>query len=298
MANIGTTELGDSIATIIAAQALGYLKANTVLARLVARNWDEDVAVHGQTVQIPFTGALSVNDKAANTAVTLQTPSDTKATLTLNKHKEVSFLVEDIARAFARPEYVGAYMADGMKVLAEQIDADIAALYSGFSQTIDATLGLGEDDFREARRLLNSARAPLAERFAVLHEDAEKELLGIERVVNRDYAESLGGALAGAMSGRFVGFDIFVDQKIATSGGQCKNLFFQRNAVALAMRPLPPAPAGAGVVQAVMDEDGMGLRVTISYNPDQLGVQVTIDVLYGVVELRDNHGCVVSTTEV
>jgi len=52
-----------------------------------------------------------------------------------------------------------------------------------------------------------------------------------------------------------------------------------------------------GVVQRVADEDSMGLRVTLSYNPDHLGVQATIDVLYGVAELRDNHGVVVSTAD-
>lgn len=298
MPNITTTQVDDSIATIVAAEALGYLQANTVLAQLVARDWDTEVATHGQSVKIPFTGALTASDKTANTAVTLQTPADSAVTVTLNKHKEVSFLIEDTARAFARPDYLRQYMEDGMKVIAEQIDGDIAALYSGFSQTIDAITGLGEDDFREARRLLNAAKAPLANRYAVLHEDAEKELLGIERVVNRDYAESLGGAaLRGAFSGRFAGFDIFMDQKIATAAAQCKNLFFQRNAIALVTRPLPRAPEGAGVVQKVMDENGIGLRVTMAYSPTFLGVQVTIDVLYGVAELRDSHGVVVSTSE-
>ena len=60
----------------------------------------------------------------------------------------------------------------------------------------------------------------------------------------------------------------------------------------------PPAPAGSGVAQSVMAEDGIGLRATVSYSADHLGVQVTIDVLYGVAELRDSHGVVVSTTEI
>lgn len=296
MANIGTGELSNSLATIIAAQALGYLKANTVLARLVARDWDNEVAVHGQSIKIPFTGALSVNDKAADTVVTLQAPSDSAVTVTLNKHKEVSFLIEDIGKALARPDYLNAYMQDGMKVLAEQIDTDLAGLYSGFSQTIDATAGLAEVNFRNARKMLNSAKAPLADRYAVLHEDAEYELLGIERFVNRDYAE-LQGAPAGlvnAFSGRFMGFQVFVDQRIVTATSQ-KNLFFHKNAMALVTRPLPPAPAGMGVIQRIMDEDGIGLRVTLSYSADHLGVQVTLDVLYGVAELRDSHGVVVST---
>jgi hypothetical protein len=298
MANITTGEVNDSIATVIAAEALGYLRANTVMARLVARDWDNEVASHGQTIKIPLRGSLSVNDKSANTVVTLQAPADTAYTVTLNKHKEVSFLIEDLARILARPDYLTGYMEDGMAVLAEQIDTDLTALYSGLSQTIDATAGLSEANFREGRRLLNSAKAPLANRYAVLHEDAEYEMLGIEKVVNRDYAETLGRAANDAFVGRFMGFDFFMDQKITVAGGQCKNLLFHRNAFVLATRPLPAAAAGAGVIQKVMDEDGLGLRVTISYNADHLGYQVTIDVLYGVAELRDSHGVALSTDEI
>lgn len=297
MANITTSLVSDSIPTIVAAEALGYLKANTVLARLVNRDYSNEVATYGQTVTIPYGGALSVNDKSINTVVTLQTPNDAVYTLTLNKHKEVSFLIEDTAKAFARPDWFTRYMQDGMMVMAEQVDSDIAALYSGFSQSIDATSGLAEDDFRNGRRLLNAAKAPITQRYAVLHEDAEYEALGIERVVNRDYAETLGRMAADSFTGRFMGFDIFMDQKIATAGGEAKNMFFHRDAIVMASRPLPPAPAGAGVVQRVMDEDGIGIRVTMSYSADYLGVQLTLDILYGVAELRDNHGVVVRTTE-
>jgi hypothetical protein len=64
MANITTAEVNEMLATIIAAEALGRLRSNTVLAQLVARDWDTEVATYGQTVQIPFRGSLSVNDKA------------------------------------------------------------------------------------------------------------------------------------------------------------------------------------------------------------------------------------------
>lgn len=296
MANITTTEVNDSMATIIAAEALGYLKANTVLARLVARDWDDQVATHGQSVAIPFTGSLSVNDKAANTVVTRQTPADTKVTVTLNKHKEVTFLIEDIAAALARPDYLNAYMADGMAVLSEQIDGDIAALYSGLSQSIDASAGLTEANFRNARRLLNVAKAPLANRYAVLNEDAEYELLGIEKATNRDYVEALGQTAANSFTGRFAGFDIFMCQKIVTST-TVKNLFFQRNAFVLVTRPLAAVGNGMGVIQKTMNEDGIGVRVTLGYDKDHLGMQCTIDCLYGVAELRDNHGVTVLTAD-
>lgn len=300
MANITSTQLSNSIPTIVAAQALGYLKANTVLAQLIARDWDDAVAQYGQTVDVPLRGALSVNDKVENSTVTRQAPSDSKISVTLNKHKEVTFLIEDLAKAMARPEYIQNYMEDAMAVTVEEIDADIAALYSGFSQSIDATAGLTEAHFRSARRLLNTAKSPLRQRVAVVHEDAEYALLGIEKFTNQDYKGLQGKpeGLINSFTGRFLGFDVYMDQKIAVAATECKNLFMHRNAAVLVMRPLPAAPAGMGVVQTVMNEDGMGLRVTMSYSADYLGVQVTVDILYGVSELRDDHGIVVRTTEI
>ena len=295
--SIGLTQLNDSIPTIVAAQALGYLKANTVFARLVARDWDNDVAAFGQTINIPYGGTLSANAKAAGTAVTLNQAADSKYTVTLDQHYEVSFLLEDIGKALARPDWFDIYAKQAMAVLAESIDAAIAAKYSGFSQTIDATGGLAAAHFLNARRYLNAAKAPLQDRFAVLHEDAEYEALNIEKVTNRDYAESLGKMAADGIAGRYAGFTILLDQQIVTTGRQCKNMFFQRNALVLASRSLPVAPAGMGVLQSIMDEDGLGLRVTMSYNPDHLGAQFTVDMLYGIGELRDNHGVVVSTEE-
>ena len=102
MANITTTEAANFIPEIWAATALGALKANTVMARLVNRNFENSIQQAGDTIHIPQRGALTVHDKAANTGVTLQTPSADVVNLTLNKHKEVSFIVEDIAAA-ARP---------------------------------------------------------------------------------------------------------------------------------------------------------------------------------------------------
>ncbi len=299
MANITLTELSTAIPTIVAAEALGYLKANTVMAQLVARDWDSDIAEYGVAVSLEFLGALSVNDKDVDTVVTLQTPATTAVDVVLDQHKEVSFLIEDIGKALARPDVLSGYIEDALKVVAEQIDADLAGLYSGLSQTIDATAGLDEDDFRNGRMKLNAAKAPLTDRFGVVSEDGEYELLGIDEFINSDY-ERLGTSPAGLINsyaGRFMGFDIFMDQNIVFSTNW-KNLLFHKNAFVLASRPLPPAPAGAGVLQAVMSEDGMGLRVTISYNPDHLGVQVTVDVLYGVKELRDDHGITVTTAAV
>ena len=292
------TEAASAIPEIVAATALGALKANTVLTQIINRDYDQEVANYGDTVNVQLRGALSVNDKSENSAITLQTPSTTSLPVVLNKHKEVSFLVEDLAIMFARPDLIAGYGMDAGIALAEQIESDLAALYSGLSQTIDATSGLMEANFREAQRLLNSAKAPTADRWAVLHEDAYYEASDIEKLINRDYqGDAAAQAIAQGYLGFLAGFNVVMDQKIAVASTVCKNLFLQRNALALATRPMRQSASG-NVSQTVMAEDGIILRVTMSYDHDYLGEKMTVDVLYGVAELRDNHGVVVSTTEI
>ena len=165
-----------------------YLNANTVFAQLVARNWDDKVAQYDDIVPVPLRGALTANDKVAG--VTLQTLPTLR--VTLNKHKEVSFLIEDIGRA----DVLNGCVKDGGKAIAEAIDSDIAGLSSGLSQCIDATDGLGDDDFRNACMKLNAAKAPRTDRSFVLSANAEYELLGIEKFVSRDCEGLSGGPQA------------------------------------------------------------------------------------------------------
>lgn len=299
MANVTVTEAANFIPEIWAATALGALRANTVMARLVNRNFENEIQRAGDTIHIPQRGTLVAHDKSANTGVTLQTPSADVVNLTLNKHKEVSFIVEDIAAAQANQDIINGYVMDGMIVIAEQIDADLLALYSGFSTTpIDATGGSGgivAASVTEARRILNAAKAPQQNRYIVWHEDAEAELLQVEQFTSTEFGDN-GDAIREAIMGRKYGFAHFMDQQVTESSGEAKNLAFHQDAIVLATRPLPAPPAGTGAQSSVMVEDGIGIRVTYGYNMTYLGLQVTLDILYGVAELRDSHAVVIRST--
>jgi len=83
MANVTTTLVADSTPAIVAAEALGYLQANTVLANLVNRNYENEVAEFGSSVKIPYGGTLSANDKSADTVITLNLPTSAGAAGTL-----------------------------------------------------------------------------------------------------------------------------------------------------------------------------------------------------------------------
>jgi hypothetical protein len=110
---------------------------------------------------------------------------------------------------------------------------------------------------------------------AVLHEDAEYEMLGIEKATNRDYAEALGPGCQRCDGGPLHGLSMCSWIRTSKPPQPKRTSSCTATHFVLATRPLSTAPAGMGVVQKVMDEDGIGLRVTLSYNASiSLGVQV------------------------
>src|SRR3712207_6587489 len=87
----------------------------------------------GDTLHLPKRGSLTVNEKAANTDYTAQTPSGSTVDLTLNKHKEVTFIVESRAISTVNQDIIGGYVNDAVLALAEQIDTDLFALYASIA---------------------------------------------------------------------------------------------------------------------------------------------------------------------
>ncbi len=69
------------------------------------------------------------------------------------------------------------------------------------------------------------------------------------------------------------------------------NFAFHRNALALVSRTLPKPRSGLAV-SAVANYQGLGIRVTITYNGEKQGHLVTVDMLCGIALLDVNLGCV------
>jgi hypothetical protein len=302
MANITVTEAAGFIPEIWAAVALGALRANTVMLPLVNHDFQDEFKNVGDILNIPRRGTLSVNDKSANTDITLQTPTADTIPLTLNKHKDVSFAVEDIAQAQANQDIIAGYVTDGMIALAHQIDDDILTLYSGFSGTpLDARTGSGGvvvATIVEAQRLMNKALVPMENRNIVWGEDAAAELLLIAQFTNAQYDPANATALQNATLGRKYGFNHYMDQRVVQTGGEVKNLVFHKNAIMFATRPLATPPEGHGVTTTSMNEGGIGIRVMYGYSILKKAMIVSLDVLYGVAEERDNHAFVIRSTDI
>lgn len=285
--------LTDHNATIIAQEAMIALRNRTVLANLVQRDYEEEIKSYGDKVKVPKFGTFTANDKGATANVTVQDATSTSATITLNKHKEVTFLIYDVERAFSRNDLLQGYMESAIQAIAEQVDTDIFALYAGLSKQEGAAgTDLDEDNVLAARKLLVEGKAPKdGNWFLVIDPKDYNALLKVDRFTS---AEKIGkaGAIAEGALGKLHGFNVFESQLapvVAGTPDSTHGLAFHKWAVGLAVRPMEEDGNGMGVLQRTISdpESGLAIRVTMSYNPDKLAVQVTLDLLYGVAELRD-----------
>ncbi len=75
-----------------------------------------------------------------------------------------------------------------------------------------------------------------------------------------------------------------------TGGTSTHNLAFAPDAVGLVIRRLPQPIPGTGAIAEYVEKGNFGLRVIMSYQPNTLAQQFTVDVLYGAAVLRNNFG--------
>jgi hypothetical protein len=132
MANVTPTVAAAFIPELWAQRALDYMRSNIALARLVTKDTDVAAFNVGDVLHIPYPGTFTAADKSPDTAITPAAPSGGgEVTVTLNKHKHVTFLVEDVARAQANQDLMDLYIRGASIALAEQIETDLFALYAG-----------------------------------------------------------------------------------------------------------------------------------------------------------------------
>jgi len=300
MANITVAEVDVAIPAFWSSTALGALKANTVMAQLVRRDFDAVVASVGDTVNVTRRGVVSVNDKAANGTVTLQTPTASKIPIVLDQHKEVSFLVEDVASAKAIDDAVN-YVEDAAIAIAEGVDLALLAMFDDCGAEVgDHSAVMSSGITVQTRVALNQMKCPQAGRYMVLGPNAEGAILLEEKFTSSDFGGDVSKvAIITANLGHKYGFDWFMDQQVVvdnTDDMHC--LAFHRDAFVLVTRLLELPGAGTGAVGSAVSEDGVAMRAIRAYNPTYLGTQMTVDMLYGVKPLRaDTHAVQVSVDD-
>ena len=294
---ITSANLASAIVKLVAADALPTLMGNLVMGNLVTRDYDATLANAGDTVNVPIPPVQVANNIIEGGSVQTQNPDLGNAQIILNTHAEATFQIPDVTKAIAVPTLLKMYMQPAMVALAERVETDLLNLYSQF--TANAPLGIGgtavtEAVVDQAETALFTAKVPTSEpKYLVVHPSAYSELRMIDRFTEADKVGPLAQAIDTGVLGRIKDFFVYRSQFVPQTGTgtvTTNNLAFTRDAISLAIRRLPKPLPGTGAIAEYAELGNFGMRVVMSYQPNTLAQQFTVDILYGCGVLRNLHG--------
>lgn len=290
---ITTANVAEAIVKLVASDALPALVGNLVMGNLVNRSYEPTLASSGDTINVPIPPVMQANNLAQGGSVQTQNPSLGNAQVVLNTHAESTFQIPDIVKVLAFPELLAQYLRPAMISIAERIETDLMKLYVNL--TANAGVGTGGQTITEsvidsAETSLFSAKVPEAEpKILVTSGQTYSDLRQIARF-SEERTIGTGFSIINGTVGQLKNFNIFRSQFVQTVSGTTYNMAFAKDAFALVVRRLPQPLPGTGAVAEYAEMGNFGMRIVMSYSPNVLAQQFTVDVLYGVATLRNVFG--------
>jgi hypothetical protein len=298
MSIITSANVANAIVKLVAVDALPALMGNLVMGNLVNRNYEPALAQAGDTINVPIPPTLVANNLAEGGTVQTQNPSLGNAQIVLNTHAEATFQIPDVTKVLAVPDLLRLYMQPAVIAIAEKIESDLLALSSQFTAN-SPTGGPGapvtEASLDAAETALFEAKVPAsAAKYLVVDSNTYSQLRQIPRFSEYNTAGDAGlRAMIDGTVGKMKDFFIFRSQFVQKTGSGpavTHNVAFAKDAIGLVVRRLPQPLPGTGAIAEYAELGNFGIRVTMSYQPNTLAQQFTVDVLYGVGVLRNSFG--------
>lgn len=278
-----------AIPTIIAQKTIAQLKGYLNLARTVAKDTDFEQGFSvGDTLTIVKPGALTARRKTPGTPKVIQNSTADKVSVTLDQHWYVSFTQEDITKSLQKPNLQDDYAESAAIALAEKIEGFLLDLHPTMTNTDtfnSSTEAAAVASMLRLRSFFSRNKIPVGEqRYAYFDTSVIDKLLSYERFTRLDATGKSQGLMDGSIS-RLYGINIFESQMVPLTGspGAYHNLAYTKNSMVLVNRPMPLDGNGRGVKQTLFNDPdvGISLRLTEAYDKDNMGVEMTMDVLFG-----------------
>lgn len=296
-------DLAASIPEIWSPKINDYFKCELVFAPFFVDR-SAEVRMGGDTLHTPGLVAMSVNTKSNGAAVTLNSPADTSKDLVIDQWRECSFAIEDKEAAQVLHSYVTmqARAENAAYEIARDLEAAIAALFISFSTSVGAsTAVLADSDIRSAIAALTANCVPGVSNNAGRQNDVAfffhgdvfwKQVQDINKfslAINSPVQDPV----AKVPMFKLYGIPVYISNQVpyVTSTTGRVNLLAHKDAIHWATSPLGYGGSKGAKVGT------SGIRVQANYIPDYLSTVVTSDILYGVIENRDNAGVRILTSE-
>ena len=270
-----------------------YLEANLVLAARM-KNFQFE-GKKGDILHVPDVTVFTTTAKSANTQVTLQSPTEDQFTLTINRHRESSFLVEDMLAIQNAYDLRQHYTKNSGYAIAREIDTTLGTLYFSVLNTdgvgiingngvtwssgaVSVGSDLTEAGLRFAIERLDTANVPDdGNRCLWIHPAQKNALLAIARFTEYQMLGPGGMPIRTGQFGEIFGVPVYISTQTSLSVTAHGNMLFHKDFGALAIQSAP--------------------RVQADYILEYLGWLFVVDVVYGYNVFRANHGVTFMTPQ-
>ena len=275
--SITSTTGAQSNPAITSKQVIEVRDANLGFSGTVSSTYRDEAGV-GTTIKWnnitnPNSGAArSKSEGNSGNDIVFDAQTETAVTLTINQHYYSAFELEEFEASLSILDQEMLYKRRAAYVVNLAVDDALAALVDDFSQPVGTlAVDLTDDDIRRSVQYLDDANAPTDGRFFAMSPASKNSMLSIDRYASSDFNRGGGANLVTGEFGTIYGLRTWVSTNVeGTNAAGHDNGIYQRDAIALGMRMQP--------------------RTRKFDDIDNLSTKVSISVIYGVVETRDDHG--------
>lgn len=300
----GTTSYSAADLQYVIGEVWGPMVNDAFFAKTVFANFCLDLsdllsAQGGDILNIAdiYTNPLTSAAKSAASEVTLVSPATAQVQLAVSTHRHVAFVIEDLelgnlTKSFKITEKL---MSQAGKVVADDLEDSLAALWSGLSQSIGDTGTVIEDkEVRQAIESLEDNDTPMEDVAFIMHPTIFwHQIMNIARYYDASQAgwQGNGPVISGnfgaadksrGLKGVLYGLPVFTSTNVVGALQTFRNLLLHKDALAFATK-------GENRV-----------RMQSEYKLENLGQLFVADARYGVVENYDTHAVVLNgnTTDI
>ena len=203
-----------------AQEGLAILEENMVMANLVHRDFENEIAKFGDVVNTRRPGEFKIRRKTDGTPLVQQNASATNVPVTLDQWFYQSFVIRDGEGSKSFQELTDIYLRPAMLSISRGIDRALlgrvhAYLGAPAGGRVGKLGGLSKDTARDycldAREILNVNKAPVDGRRLILAPGSETAMLKTELFIRADQRGDGGTALENAILGRILVFDTYME---------------------------------------------------------------------------------------
>lgn len=279
MANQTVTTGAVFIPEVWSNDILRIVEASLVIGPRV-HNYSADVKNMGDIIHVPSISEIAAAAKSSGTDVTSTANTESEIQIAIDQHWYTSVKIEDILKIQSKADLMSEYTEAIGYGVSKKMDATLAALAAGFSQTVGtANTALTDANILRAIQYLDDANAPLSNRHFIIKPSAKKDILTLDKFVLFQNTGAINGSsrVLNGNLGEIYGVEIGVTTQVTQSASPIanENMLFHRDAIGLATQE--------------------SVRVQSQYKLESLAWLLVADAIWGVKEMRDTFGVLVKS---